>query len=311
MIITQTPLRISLFGGGSDFPDMYREDGGAVLSLAIDKYVYVIVKERFDDQIYVNYSRKEIVDTVGEIRHELVREAMRKTGVTHGVEISTLSDVPSAGSGLGSSSSVTVGLLNALYAYQGQQAPAEQLAREACEIELDVLAKPIGIQDQYIAAYGNLRFFEFRRDRTVRIERLNVPEERKRRLISHLLLFYNGTTRRAADILQEQKQNISQHRAELCRLRDMAYRARQHIEQGSWAGLGQMLDESWFEKRKLASNVSNPEIDRLYETARRGRNRRQDHRRRQRWFHVAVRLARTARDDPRGPALLPRTAFHA
>src|SRR5207245_1948759 len=157
MIITQTPLRVSLFGGGTDFREFFLREGGAVLSLGIDKYVYVIIKERFDDGIYVNYSRKEITTTVDEIQHELVREALRKTGIEKGVEITTLADVPSEGSGLGSSSSVTVGLLNACYAYRGEQVPLDRLAREACEIEIDIVGKPIGIQDQYIAAYGNLR----------------------------------------------------------------------------------------------------------------------------------------------------------
>ncbi|MBT9164881.1 MAG: D-glycero-alpha-D-manno-heptose 7-phosphate kinase [candidate division WS2 bacterium] len=161
MIITQTPLRISLFGGSTDFREFYLKECGAVLSLTIDKYVYyvyIIVKERFDDKIYINYSKKEIIDNVDEIQHDLVREAMRKTGITKGVEITTLADVPSEGSGLGSSSSVTVGLLNVFYAYQGEQVTQERLTREACEIEIDILKNPIGIQDQYIASYGNLRF---------------------------------------------------------------------------------------------------------------------------------------------------------
>src|SRR6266480_3013049 len=154
MIITQTPLRIGLVGGGTDLPDYYREHGGRVLNCAIDKYIYVIVKQRFDDDIYVNYSRKEIVSKVGDLEHELVREAMLMTEVTEGVEITTLADIPSAGSGLGSSSAVTVGLLHALFAYQGHQASAEELAERACEIEIDRCGKPIGKQDQYIAAYG-------------------------------------------------------------------------------------------------------------------------------------------------------------
>ena len=177
MIITQTPLRVSLFGGGTDFPEFFTQSGGAVLSLAIDKSVYVIVKERFDDKIYINYSKKEIVDRVDQIQHELVREAMRRTGVDRGIEITTLADVPSEGSGLGSSSSITVGLLNALYAYQGEPVPLERLAREACEIEITVLGKPIGVQDQYIAAFGNLRLFTFKPDGSIATERVPVSEE--------------------------------------------------------------------------------------------------------------------------------------
>src|SRR5689334_3852204 len=161
MIITQTPLRIGLLGGGTDLPDYYRENGGRVLNVALDKYVYVIVKQRFDDDIYINYSKKEIVSQVDEIEHELVREAMTMTGVTNGVEMTTLADIPSGGSGLGSSSAVTVGLLHALSAYKGNPMPATELAARACEIELERCAKPIGKQDQYIAALGGVRDIRF------------------------------------------------------------------------------------------------------------------------------------------------------
>ena len=161
MIITQTPLRIGLLGGGTDLPGYYREHGGRVLNCAIDKYIYVIVKQRFDNDIYVNYSKKEIVSRVEDLEHELVREAMLMTGVTSGVEITTLADIPSAGSGLGSSSTVTVGLLNALYTYQGRQVSASELASRACEIEIERCGKPIGKQDQYIAALGGIRDLRF------------------------------------------------------------------------------------------------------------------------------------------------------
>ena len=157
MIIVRTPLRISFVGGGSDLRSYYRHQQGQVVCAAIDKFVYAIVKERFDDMIYINYSRKEIAAEVDEIRHDLVREAMRQTGVAHGIEITTLADVPSSGTGLGSSSAVLVGLLHALHAYQGNLVTAEQLAREACEIEVHRLGRPIGKQDQYIAAFGSLR----------------------------------------------------------------------------------------------------------------------------------------------------------
>ena len=151
MLITQTPLRISLAGGGTDLPEYYRQYGGAVLSTAIDKYVYVIVNERYDDRIYVDYSRKEIVDSIDEIEHDLVREAARITGMTNGFEVMMMADIPSEGSGLGSSSSITVGLLNAFYQYRGIQVGAEQLAREACRIEIDILQRPIGASFPYQA----------------------------------------------------------------------------------------------------------------------------------------------------------------
>src|SRR6478672_9509637 len=180
MIITQTPLRIGLLGGGTDLPDYYREHGGRVLNCAIDKHVYVIVKQRFDDDIYVNYSQKEIVSKVEDLEHELVREAMLMTGVTKGVEITTLADIPSAGSGLGSSSAVTVGLLQALWTYQGEIRTAEQLAAEACRIEIEILGRPMGVQDAYFSALGGLRQFVFGPvdAQRIRWERLALPQER-------------------------------------------------------------------------------------------------------------------------------------
>src|ERR1700757_3788988 len=175
MIISQTPLRIGLLGGGTDLPGYYREHGGRVLNCALDKYVYVIVKERFDDEIYVNYSRKEIVSRVEDLEHELVREAMKMTGVISGVEITTLADIPSAGSGLGSSSAVTVGLLHALFAYQGRQVTAEELAERACTIEIDCCGKPIGKQDQYAAALGGIRDIRFGPGEQVVAEEVVLP----------------------------------------------------------------------------------------------------------------------------------------
>ena len=175
MIVTQTPLRVGLVGGGTDLPGYYREHGGRVLNAAIDKYVYVIVKQRFDDDIYVNYSQKEIVSRVEDIEHELVREAMYMTGVRSGVEITTLADIPSAGSGLGSSSSVTVGLLHALFAYQGRQVSAEELAERACAIEIDRCRKPIGKQDQYAAAFGGICDIRFGPGDRVSVDQISLP----------------------------------------------------------------------------------------------------------------------------------------
>ncbi len=268
MIITQTPLRVGLFGGGTDFKEFYLKEEGAVLSFGIDKYVYVIVKERFDEKIYINYSKKEIVNHVDDIAHDLVREAMRKTGITGGVEVTTLADVPSKGSGLGSSSSITVGLLNAFYIYQGEQVPQERLAMEACEIEIDIVGKPIGIQDQYIAAYGNMRFFEFQRNGQVNVEKLDLTDEQKRMLVSNLLLFFTNKTRSSSEVLTEQRKNISERMDELRRLRDIAYEARRIILSGRTDEIGHLLHESWQEKKKLASNVSTKDIDVMYERAR-------------------------------------------
>lgn len=267
MIITQTPLRVSLFGGGTDFREYSHEYGGAVLTMGIDKYIYVILKERFDSDIYINYSKKEIVKHVEEIQHGLVREALRKTGIDSGIEITTLADIPSEGSGLGSSSSVTVGLLNACYAYQGLQVSAEQLANDACEIEIDILGKPIGIQDQVIAAHGNLCFVEFKAGGQVTVEKLPVLTEQKRRLSERLLLFFTNRTRSADKILIQQRQNIAVRTRELARLRELAFIARERLLHGDLDAIGRLLAEGWATKKELASGVSDPQIDTMYEVA--------------------------------------------
>jgi len=267
VIITQTPLRIGLLGGGTDLPDYYREHGGRVLNCAIDKYVYVVVKQRFDDDIYVNYSKKEIVSRFEELEHELVREAMRMTGVAEGVEITTLADIPSAGSGLGSSSAVTVGLLHALFAYQGRQVSAEELAERACTIEIDRCGKPIGKQDQYIAALGGIRDIRFGPGDAVVAEELGLSAAQRRALQHNVLLFYTGITRRADSILAEQNTNIKATRPQLDLLRDLAGYAAERLRSGDVDAVGAALGESWEAKRKLASRVSNHQIDHMVSRA--------------------------------------------
>ena len=262
MIITQTPLRVGLLGGGTDLPDYYREHGGRVLNCAIDKYIYVIVKQRFDDDIYVNYSKKEIVSRVDDLEHELVREAMRMTGVTSGVEITTLADIPSAGgSGLGSSSAVTVGLLHALFAYRGRQVTAEELAERACTIEIDRCGKPIGKQDQYIAAFGGVRDIHFGPGDEVVAEDLELSAVERRDLQRNILLFYTGITRSADTILSEQTANIKATRPQLDLLRDLAGVAVDGLRRGDVNSVGAAMRESWEAKRKLAAGISNDQVD--------------------------------------------------
>jgi D-glycero-alpha-D-manno-heptose-7-phosphate kinase len=268
MIIIQTPLRISLFGGGTDFRSFYQEEGGCVLTTAIDKYIFLTIKKRFDSKLRVGWTRTEMVDEVDEIQHELIREALRKTGIKSGVEVTTMGDIPAAGSGLGSSSTVTVGALHAMYIYQGENVTSEKLAKEACEIEIEVLGKPIGIQDQYIAAYGGLRFLEFMRDGTVNVIQVKVEEAKLRRLNESLLLFYTGVTRQAATILVEQQRLIRDRRSILCRLKDMAYTAKEEVENGNILAIGEMLHESWILKKELAKQISNTHIDEIYLAAR-------------------------------------------
>jgi D-glycero-alpha-D-manno-heptose-7-phosphate kinase len=263
MIITQTPLRVGLLGGGTDLPSYYRENGGRVLNCALDKYVYVIVKQRFDDDIYVNYSKKEIVQRVEDLEHELVREAMQMTGVVNGVEITTLADIPSAGgSGLGSSSAVTVGLLQALFAYKGRQVSAEELAERACTIEIERCGKPIGKQDQYIAALGGIRDIRFGPGDEVMAEELGLPAAERRALQQQIMLFYTGITRSADTILAEQNANVEATRPQLDLLRDLAGFAAERLRGGDTDAIGPALRESWEAKRKLASGVSNAQIDR-------------------------------------------------
>jgi D-glycero-alpha-D-manno-heptose-7-phosphate kinase len=261
MIITQTPLRIGLLGGGTDLPSYYLEHGGRVLNCAIDKYIYVIVKQRFDDEIYVNYSKKEIVSRVADIEHELVREAMLMTGVTGGVEITTLADIPSSGSGLGSSSAVTVGLLHALYTYAGRQVSAEELAEGACRIEIERCGKPIGKQDQYIAALGGIRDLRFGPGEDVSHEELGLSASERVALQQQMMLFYTGITRRADNILAEQNANVSATLPQLDLLRDLAGFAAKRLRSGDVDAIGPALRESWEAKRQLASGVSNSQVD--------------------------------------------------
>lgn len=266
MIIVQTPLRISFFGGGTDFPDYFMSEGGCVLSSAINKFIFVTIKERFDDKLRIGYTRTEIVDQVDDVNHELIREALRKTGVSKGVEIITMGDIP-AGSGLGSSSTVTVGALHAMHAYQDKLVPKEQLAQEACDIEVNVLNKPIGYQDQYIAAFGGLRFIEFTRNGKVLTEIVNLDPEIQSRLSENILLFFTGVTRKSESILTEQKENISSRLPVLRKLKEMAHQARESLCTGNIDDIGYLLHESWQLKKQLANGISNNELEDSYQKA--------------------------------------------
>jgi len=267
MVITRTPLRVSFAGGGTDIRSFYELDGGAVVSSAIDKYVYVIVKERFDRKIYINYSKKEIVDSVDEIQHELVREAMRKTGILAGVEITTLADIPSEGTGLGSSSSVTVGLLNTLYAIKGVNLPMEEIAEQACEIEIDIIGKPIGKQDQYIAALGGLKYFKFDRNGRVDNEQIDIDPDAKLAFSKNLMLFYSNKTRRADPILREQVRGTNGNLETLKRMRLLADETRDALHAGKIPEIGTILYKGWELKKKLTGAISNGPIDTMYESA--------------------------------------------
>lgn len=268
MIVTQTPIRISFLGGGTDFRQFFTQEEGWVVSSAIDRYIFVIIKQRFDRKIRVGYTRTELVDSIDELQHELVREALRKTGIDRGVELSTMGDIPAAGSGMGSSSTVTVGLLNAMYHYLGSPKEPETLAREACEIEIDVLGKPIGLQDQYIAAYGGLRFIHFGREGRVRVSSLGLSDTECRRLSRNLMLFFTNVTRRAESVLGEQVNNLNGNMEVLREMKKLALLARAALEAGEFDEFGSLLHRGWEFKKTLASRVTNGSIDAIYESAR-------------------------------------------
>jgi D-glycero-alpha-D-manno-heptose-7-phosphate kinase len=271
MIITRTPLRISFVGGGSDLPAFYEKEQGAVLSTAIDKYIYVTVNPKFDHKIRVSYSITEIVDRVDELKHNLVREAMTMLKIQQGVEITSISDIPSEGTGLGSSSSYTVGLLNALYAHRYYMAGAERLAREASYIEIERCNKPIGKQDQYIAAYGGMQYIRFNPDGSVFVDPVICSPNTIQNLERSLLLLYTGLTRSADDILMEQSREVQSDDAKRQGTRRMVELAGQLYEalgRNDLNAFGEILHAGWMQKRKLASSISNRVIDVWYEKAR-------------------------------------------
>jgi len=265
VIISRTPLRISFAGGGTDLPSYYREHGGgAVTSAAIDRFVHVVVNEKFDRSVRVAYSRTENVEHFGDLQHGLVREAMRVTGVTEALEVHTIADIPSEGTGLGSSSSLTVGLLNALYAHRGILKDPAELAEEACRIEIDTLGGTLGKQDQYIAAFGGIQFFEFRPDDTVRASPIPLTGADRHAFSEHLSLYYTGITRQAQGILKNQDARTSQNLESLARIRGLATRCRDAFLARDWKGVGQALDEGWRLKRSLSEGITSPQIDEAY-----------------------------------------------
>jgi D-glycero-alpha-D-manno-heptose-7-phosphate kinase len=270
MIISRTPLRVSFVGGGTDLEAFYRHEPGAVVTTAIRAYIYITVNRKFDSSIRASYSVTEMVESVEQVRHELIRESLRKTDISGGIEITSISDIPSQGTGLGSSSSYTVGLLKALYAYRNQHVGAERVAREACEIEISRCGKPIGKQDQYIAAYGGLQYIRFNPDGSVFCDPIVCSSATRRALEQRTLLFYTGMTRSADTILAEQSQNLANARTRrsLRRLVQLATETRQALTTDDLDAFGEILHESWEVKKTMASGVSNPRIDDWYTRAR-------------------------------------------
>lgn len=266
MIISRTPVRVSFCGGGTDV-DWFASsepDGGMVTSLALDRHIHVTVNRRFDDRVRVSYSSMELVDDFEDLEHELVREAMRMTGITSGVEITTIADIPSRGTGLGSSSAVTVGLLNALHRFAGHVASPEQLADEACRIEIDVLGQPIGRQDQYAAAYGGVNSITFGPD-GVGVNPLQISPYVINRLSEEFTLVFTGTSRSASEVLSEAPEDPADKLARLRAIREQADEARGMLESGDLGALGALIGDAWDSKRGISHGVSSDEIDTLHD----------------------------------------------
>lgn len=268
MIITRTPFRVSFAGGGSDIASFYEKHEGCVLSTTINKYMYISVHPSFSaEETILKYSKTETVEDISLIEHKYFKSILQELKVK-GVEIVSTADVP-AGTGLGSSSSFTVGLLHALYSYKGKFISKERLASEACNMEIERLGNPIGKQDQYAAAYGGLNFYEFRKDGSVMVTPVMMKEEKRRALEENLLMLYTGQFHSASNILKEQRENITAGKKEQNQLKicDLAKDLRQELQNNNIDAMGEILHENWILKKTLAGGISNPEIDEIYSKA--------------------------------------------
>jgi D-glycero-alpha-D-manno-heptose-7-phosphate kinase len=271
MIISRAPVRFSLGGGGTDLPSYSRQHGGFLVAAAIDKYIFVAANARFQNSIRLAYSKTEIVDSVDEIEHRIFREALRATDVRDSIELVSIADVPS-NTGLGSSSTFTVALLNALHAFKQKFVSTQQLAEEACNIEINILKEPIGKQDQYISAFGGITAFTFNKDGSVEVERVPVQPEVIDELQMNLLIFYSGIERPASTVLTEQGNTIKENKENaverMHRIKALGYETRRILMEGSVDEYGELLHEHWTNKRKLASKMTDSVIDEHYEAAR-------------------------------------------
>jgi D-glycero-alpha-D-manno-heptose-7-phosphate kinase len=272
VIITRSPLRISVGGGGTDLPSYYREFGGFVISAAIDKYVYITLHETFLDHLILKYSEMEKVSAIGEVRHPLIREALQLTGIqTRGIEIASLSDIP-AGTGLGSSGSFTTSILYGLHLWNRKGISKRDLAEMACHIEIDILGEPIGKQDQYIAAFGGITCFTFCPDGSVTIEPLHLSPETFSNLEDNLVLFFTGFSRAAGDILRDQdsrsKRGDKLMIDNLHFVKRLGHESKQALEAGDLRGFAELMHLHWEHKKKRSAGMSNSVIDDAYQLAR-------------------------------------------
>lgn len=272
MIVSKTPLRASFFGGGTDFHNYFRNSKygyGSVISTGINMYVYIIVNKRFDNKIRLVYSGNELVDSVDEIKHNIIREALKITGITSGIEILYLADLPmtNLGVGLASSSALAVGVLNALHAYKGELVSKEQLAKEAIDIEINRLHQQIGIQDQYAVSYGGFNRYIFKSDDSVVIKPVELKNTAKKKLLNNLMLFYTGKPRDSKKIFEEQKETTKNHSEILDELVVITDKVMDYLKEEKFDEIGKILDKTWQIKKQFASGVTNPEIDKMYNLA--------------------------------------------
>jgi D-glycero-alpha-D-manno-heptose-7-phosphate kinase len=276
VIVTRTPFRVTLGGGGTDLPSYYSQHGGFIFAMGLDKYMYVTVnRPTVGSKIRLHYSQSEVVDDVSELRHELAREALRAHGIRYGFEVASIADLP-AGTGLGSSSCYLVGLLNALHHDRRDYVPLQALAEEACHIELEILKQPIGKQDQYMAAYGGLTVLEIAKDGTVSVRQLRPSSSDIADFVSRTHIYYTGEQRDARDVLREQnvamqqKDGVAHDRVEdsLSRIKDLGYRILESVETSNFDTWGQMLDEHWQNKKRMSKKISLAKVDQIYDEVR-------------------------------------------
>ncbi len=272
MVISKTPLRASLFGGGSDFKDYYENSSlgyGSVLSAGLDMHVYITVNKKFDDMIRIVYNGNELVNNVNEVKHNIIREALKLTGIESGVEVIYMADIPLSGAGIGlaSSSALAVGVLNALHAYKGEYVSPEILAKEACYIEINCLGQRIGIQDQYAVAHGGFNRYRFFNNGTVSVSPVVCAEKNRKELTDRLMMFFTGNTRDSRKILSEQSDTIQEKTKMLDDLVLTVDKAYEAIATGNLDFIGTELHRTWEIKKQFAGGVSNPAIDEMYQKA--------------------------------------------
>ena len=270
MIISKTPYRLTLGGGGTDLHPYYSRFGGFVVSTALDKYVYLVIKRRFESEVRVSYSITEIVKEIDEIKHPIVREALNLLDLKRHLEIISIGDVPSK-TGLGSSGSFTIGLLTALHAYRGDNLSKQELAEEACHIEMDILNEPSGKQDPYIASFGGFTCLNISRKGEVQVEQLKIPTDAVRELENNLLFFYTGFRREALKVLQSQKAAIEGDKDKtlyaMHRIKEIGFLIKRTLERGDLTEFGRLQHEHWLAKKSVSTKMSNPFIDKWYKLA--------------------------------------------